>query len=353
MQRWIFVVGGLLALAAGCKPKCEGVTASGTYAGPDGVDAVVGTLPVLIADGLSVLGGIRDAAPVDGGEWTLCLPLEPEIADIVAPDPVASPDFRLATYLVGVWDDADGDLDLGEGEDPIGASPTMFAWSLGEPPPDAPLGVDEGWHTLGFDITAGGGEPEITVAPFPEEGLTGFEVPPNLVPVTHERLDATLLPAHDAAVTVDLLWMQIEEGATPAEPILATAAVDASTAGATFSFEGAFSTAPPADHLLPMGDGPVDLEMALYHAVAYEDVDASGTWDQGEPLVAASSLGEAGRIVVYVEADELLDAFWLAAFGLPAGWSLIDADAAGEGALPVVDWSAGMDLTAPSAPGPD
>jgi hypothetical protein len=135
-------------------------------------------------------------------------------------------------------------------------------------------------------------------------------------------------------VLVDLYTTEGELGRPPANPILATATVNGTSATLDEPAE------PPEDHFAIDTD-PGGLSFTTAAVFAYTDADGSGSYGAGEPIVATSDGGAYPVEAMYVLPTDLRGALYLAT-GLSAGWNLV-ADRGSDTPL-FPDWAEGITL---------
>lgn len=333
-------------------PECDdGVRLAGTVSVPDGVDvpadAVLGLLampfdeaPALdVAAQVTLVEGLAEGADAS---WSMCLGT-PDEEWYQAVDE-GSP-MEIAAFVVGVWDDADGDGNPTEGETLVGYDSRLVIHARGEAIGDlTDVGGDLGWNVLVV------GDEGIDSAIHIVDAHDEHAVQANLAPYTPGELTGVLVPDFGGEeVSIGLYNMYEMLGADePAEPVLVSLADIAATGDVAWSVKG-LAEPPPADHMSPLNpDFPI-ADWTLYIAGAWIDHNDDGQIDfeQGEPVVAASIPDlevESFVLVAYVEPTGFQWAQYSLQFGLRPGWGLYllnDTDAEG---FTLLDWSEGMEM---------
>jgi hypothetical protein len=320
---------------------------------PNGVDVVDEALLGLIHmefDSEATLDTavvVTDVEPLEVGAsagWALCLS-EPDEAWFVPLDEEG--DMEIAAFVIGAWDDADGDANPTPGEALVGHDSRLVLFARGVISTElADLGVQAGWNVL---VLGGEG---VQTATHIADAYDDYQVQANLLPHTPGTLLGTLVPDLDGQeISVGLYSMwEMFDADQPAAPTLHALVGIAATGDVAWDMKG-LTAAPPEDHLSPM-DPDFDIaDVAFYVGGAWVDTDGDLQVDieDGEPVVGASITPEGVFVMAgYVRPTSFLMAQYADQIGLRAGWGLYrrDESETGDRGLELIDWDEGMEIVA-------
>lgn len=281
------------------------------------------------------------SVPMAGQATSFVLPLpdQPDASWLTVPE--GTQDFYTATFIVGAWEDADGDDSPDPSETMVAASPTLLVWVEGEVPESyASVGFEPGWNRMLRSYLEGGGA---TANPVTEGWAASFSLATNLLPIRPSTLEG------ESPVTVaDTVSILGFVGSCDGAREYGTYATGSISTSGEFSID--MPSDPPGsewdttDLLDDCGTSPVeryDLEGSAFEVVSYRDLSGDGVFDQAtEPALTSSTSGDPASVLVYLRPIGLL-AFVYTEVGGRMGWNRLAIG--GVGNADFLDWE-GMAL---------
>ncbi len=222
------------------------------------------------------------------------------------------PGLYAAMYVPTLFDDADADLQVDEGEIIVGAGLVWPLWVEGDVPAEAALvGIEAGWNHIDYSVpdTVSFGNPydlPVQAGLWPIESIT----------IGGELADEDELPVRLSVRA----GQQSKDGTLEVMPDVAPLADIELEWGAKWSLT--IDGPPPEDHFDEHGEsgwrGSLEF-LRLYH-----DSDGSGGYSDGDELNDAICLEGEGAYLEYSEAlTSPTKAFYYAWVGMPVGWAVL------------------------------
>jgi hypothetical protein len=277
--------------------------------------------------------------PSAGGStpYAFCMPAVPAEEWLEPLDDTDS--GRAALFFVGAWLDADADATFDDGETLVGGTFTFVAYVEGPIPAEIDaIGVEEGWNYLYFDILDMDAGPS-SATPF-QSGSTALPVAGNLLLNDRASITGVVGPSGLGNAEVGLVsGYEMLDIPAPTELLLSSVTVDVTAPGASFALP---VSDPPSDHISSATDQG-GAEVAMYYAIAWEDLDDDGAYDETEPVMAHSlAAGAASRVVAWIHPTDFSAIFFAELFG-GVGWQALEVT---EADMPpeAADWDAGLVL---------
>ncbi len=256
-------------------------------------------------------GEVHHSAATDG-EALWIAELEVPSEHLVELAPEHFPGLYAAMYLPTLFEDADADLAVDEGEIVVGAGLVWPLWIEGELPMEASLlGLQQGWNAIDYR------EADTIRFQRPED----LPLEASLWPVESILIGGVLDKAPEEALRLSVRaghagkdgTLEVVEGVEPL--------ADLEVAwGEPWQVD--IATPPAEDHF--QAHGATGWEGALEFMRLYTDADGSGDLSDGDPLRDAICLDGEGAYLAYSQPlTSPTTAFYYAWMGMPVGWAAL------------------------------